>query len=78
MAAAAPPVQAVLVDPEGGVDLAYGAAHQARLALSRYRALERRSVLLGRLAGVSWDRIGGWLDVPGETLRRRYGSELDV
>jgi hypothetical protein len=60
-------------DPEETFeDLAYQAAHQARLTQTRYSLLERRCVLLGRQGGVSWDRLGGWLDLPGETLRRRY------
>lgn len=55
-------------------DLAYQAAHQAMLTKTRYRLLEERAVRLGREGGVSWDVLGGWLTVPGETLRKRYGS----
>lgn len=56
-------------------DLAYQAAHQAMLTMTRYSLLVRRAVMLGRRGGVSWDVMGGWLEVPGETLRRRYGDE---
>jgi hypothetical protein len=36
--------------------------------------LTERCVRLGRAGGLSWDKLGAMLDVPGETLRRRYGS----
>jgi len=51
-------------------------ARQAVAALRRFRLLEERSVLTGRAAGVSWDRLGEWLRCPGETLRRRYGGKV--
>lgn len=35
---------------------------------------ERRAVDRGRAGGFSWDRLGALLEVPGETLRRRYGD----
>lgn len=35
---------------------------------------ERRAVDRGRAVGFSWDRLGALLEVPGETLRRRYGD----
>lgn len=62
----------ILVAVDSDRDLAYQAAHQAMLTMTRYRLLEERAVRLGRQGGVSWDILGGWLTVPGETLRRRY------
>jgi hypothetical protein len=59
---------------ETDADLAYQAAYQATLTQNRYKLLEARAVRLGRQGGVSWDKLGGWLSVPGETLRRRYGE----
>jgi hypothetical protein len=53
---------------------AYHAAHLAMLTKIRYRSQEERAVTLGREEDVSWDVLGGWLTVPGETLRRRYGE----
>lgn len=72
------PSVAPMMDPveESEADLAYQAAYQATLTQTRYRVLEARAVRLGRSGGVSWDKLGGWLSVPGETLRRRYG-EMD-
>lgn len=60
--------------PVDVADLAYQAAYQAMLTKTRYGVLEARAVRLGRQGGVSWATLGGWLTVPGETLRRRYGA----
>jgi hypothetical protein len=69
---------AVPVPEESLEDLAYQAAHQARLTYNRYEVLEARAVRLGRKAGLSWDALGRWLVVPGETLRRRYVDDPDL
>jgi hypothetical protein len=57
--------------------LAEQAAHQARLCRAgreRLDVLTERCVRLGRGGGLSWDKLGAMLDVPGETLRRRFGA----
>ena len=41
-------------------------------ARERAEELEASTVVYGRSRGVSWDVLGRLLDIPGETLRRRY------
>lgn len=50
-----------------------GRVVSARAALDD---LQMRSVLMGRVLGLSWDDLGRDLDVPGETLRRRYAARV--
>lgn len=60
--------------PEAALELSVlleRAQHAVRLRQASAQA-ERQVVETGRGMGWSWDRIGQVLDVPGETLRRRY------
>ena len=47
-------------------------AAQAVAARRQADTLEEDAVRRGRQTGLSWDRMGEVLAVPGETLRRRY------
>jgi len=53
------------------------ALRAARAALRARQIADRRTshaVELGRQAGLSWDRLGSALGVPGETVRRHYSA----
>jgi predicted Zn-dependent protease len=49
---------------------------QAKFNRRRAQLAEFEAVRAGRRLGVSWDRIGEALEVPGETLRRRYAGKV--
>lgn len=51
------------------------AATAALRARRRSTQLEIQAVEAARGAGVSWDELGRWLDLPGETVRRRHSPE---
>lgn len=48
----------------------------SRRASTEARRLEFDTVLAGREAGWSWARLGGLLQEPGETLRRRHAERV--
>jgi hypothetical protein len=65
---------AVTVDELTPLERSVAAARAARQAQRRHNVLEQRTVVNGRMAGKSWDELGEWLDISGETLRRRYSG----
>jgi hypothetical protein len=64
----------VPVDELTPLERSVAAAQAARQAQRRHNVLEQRTVINGRKAGISWDVLGEWLAISGETLRRRYSG----